>query len=79
MINFILSSLFKTRFLLEQERVWGEDGRVQGPQLISCHKNSKITTPVEGLSTKRLESSKNIFYLQRQRRRYNETVGEVHL
>ena len=79
MINFILSASFKIKFLLEHERVWGENGRVEGPQLISCHKNTKITTPVEGLSTKKdLNLEKKIFYLQRQRR-YNEIVGGVHL
>ena len=42
-------------------------------------KTAKSQLLLKDYQQKRLESSKNIFYLQIQRRRYNETVVEVHL
>lgn len=61
-------------------QVWGQDGRVEKPELTLSHKNIKITTTCKTtFSKKYLNLPKMIFFFQRQRRSHNEMVGEVHL
>ena len=54
-------------------RVPGQDGRVQGPELTSFHKNTKLT--INCRTTTDIKKKK-IFYFQKQRS--HEMLGGVH-
>ena len=59
---------------------WRQDGRVEGLELTSSHENTKITTNCwKTINKKDLTLPKNIFYIQRQGRSHNKTVGGTHL